>query len=225
MFYVRHLLIKAFVMRRGYNLCRLGDANIGCSWTFCPDGLDSNSIVYSGGVGNDISFEHALAKQFGCVVYLLDPSPTGVKTMSLPENNVPFFRFMPVGLAGSCCTLRLAPPLYADEGSWFATERSAGAIEAQCLDLATLLKQNGHDHVDLLKLDIEGAEYSVLDQILDAKLPVRQILVEFHDGLLPGIRLRQSIRATWRLLARGYKLIAEVGTTRAFILPPRRWRR
>src|SRR6266446_8320724 len=119
--YVRHLLKRALLIRRGYNLSTLGEISTGCSWTFCPEGLACHSIIYSGGVGNDISFEHALVKNFGCTVNLLDPSPTGLATMGRVENKIPQFRFFPVGLAGHCGKLRLAPPLDAREGSWFST--------------------------------------------------------------------------------------------------------
>lgn len=38
-----------------------------------------------------------------------------------------------------------------------------------------------HQQIDLLKLDIEGSEYRVLDEILESQIPIHQIVVEFHD--------------------------------------------
>ena len=61
-------------------------------------------------------------------------------------------------------------PPDADEGSWFAAEKSA-TLEVPCVDLATLMRRNGDNHIDLLKLDIEGAEYGVLDDLLRRRLP------------------------------------------------------
>jgi hypothetical protein len=140
--------------------------------------------------------------------------------MNLPENQNPRFNFLPVGLAGRSCTLRLVPPLSEEEGSWFS-HGEKGSFEVPCLDLGTLMKQNHHSFIDLLKLDIEGSEYGVLDNILEARIPVRQILVEFHHELLPGIRRSQSFWSGFRLLAKGYKLISIVGTTYTFIR--RKW--
>ena len=217
--YLRHLLKGALLIRGGFPLCTLGEKNTGCGWTFSPAGLGPDSIVYSGGVGNDITFEHALVKQFGCTVHLVDPTPTGMATMKLRENQLQQLKFLPVGLAGHCGTLRFAPPLHPGEGSWFSTAEAPGAIEARCLDLATLLAQNHHQRVDLLKLDIEGAEYGVIDHLLDQRIPVGQILVEFHDGLLPGIGQRQTWGAILKLTRRGYKLIAEVGNNHTFVCP------
>ena len=216
---LRYRLFYGILTKRGYNLLELGNRSTGCSWTFCPDGLSSSSIVYSGGVGRDISFEHALVEKFGCAVYLFDPSPTGAETMALRQNTIPQFRFLQVGLAGKCTSLRLAPPLNSQEGSWFASTDKSGAIEVPCLDLATLMRQNNHDHIDLLKIDIEGAEYEVLDDLLRRRLPVRQIAVEFHHSNLPGISRGQSIRMIIRLIRAGYRLLNDQGNNHTFLHP------
>jgi len=215
--YLRYLLNKALLLRRGFPLCTLGDKSNACAWTLCPHGLGAQSVVYSAGVGKDITFEHALVERFGCQVTLLDPSPTGLQTMNLPENKIPQFKFLPIGLAGRSGRLRLAPPPRAEEGSWFASGDGEGTIEVPCRDLVSLLEEQRHRHVDLLKLDIEGAEYGVIDQILQARLPVRQLLVEFHDGILPTVGIRHSVRALVKLVVRGYKLISEVGNDHTFI--------
>jgi FkbM family methyltransferase len=218
MFYARHLIICGLLLRRNFALRALGEKSTGCQWTFCPDGLGPDSVVYSGGVGNDITFEHGLAREFKCPVYLLDPSPTGLATMSLGKNKIPEFHFSPLALSDHCGTLRFARPISEEEGSWYASENS-NSVEVPCTDLTSFLKENGHTHVDLLKLDIEGAEYAVVDEILRKRIPVRQLLVEFHDGLLPGIKVTDSLRSMARLTLRGYKLIARIGTNCSFIKP------
>jgi FkbM family methyltransferase len=212
---LRRFIIDSLFLRRGFSLKNWGDKGSGCEWTFCPDGLGPNSIVYSGGVGKNISFEHELVRNFNCTVHLLDPSPTGVATMQLEENRVPQLHFYPVALAGSRGTLRLSPPVSVEEGSWYLNNQS-GTIEVSCTDLATLLKENNHPHVDLLKLDIEGAEFAVIGQIVRQKIPVKQIVVEFH-AFLPGIRLTDAIRALLALWSRGYKLIAHVENNYTFL--------
>lgn len=217
LFYLRHLLINAFLVRRGPTLCTLGETRYGCSWTFCPDGLNQQSVVYSGGVGRDVTFERALVDRFGCSVVLMDPSPTGLKTMSLPENQNPRFEFLPVALAKAPGTLRLSPPLYPEEGSWFAQKVATDSIEVRCLDLRSIMASHGHSIIDLLKLDIEGSELGVIDQIVDSRLAVRQILVEFHEGLTPGVHVRHVARAMFKLLARGYKLVAKVDRIHIFL--------
>ncbi|GIS18490.1 MAG: hypothetical protein CM15mP120_04060 [Pseudomonadota bacterium] len=44
------------------------------------------------------------------------------------------------------------------------------------------MRDLGHDHLDVLKMDIEGAEYAVLDDMLQSNILPDQLLVEFHHG-------------------------------------------
>ena len=48
--------------------------------------------------------------------------------------------------------------------------------------LHTLMRERGHTWVDLLKMDIEGWEWTVLDGIIrkGSPLPVSQAQIEFH---------------------------------------------
>lgn len=212
---LRHRLFFGLILSRRFNLATLCAPGSVCPWTICPDGLNSKSVIYSGGVGSDISFEHELVRRFGCEVVLLDPSPTGVKTMALPENNIPQFHYFQLGLAGHSGKLELGSPL---QGDWSASVNSATKVEVPCTDLPSLMRQNQHDHIDLLKLDIEGSEYDVIDDFLTRRIPVRQLSVEFHHAIIPGIRRSQSIRAMFKLIGRGYKLICQEGENYTFIL-------
>ena len=80
------------------------------------------------------------------------------------------------------------------------------------------MKQNGHKQIDLLKLDIEGSEYEVLDELLKERLAVRQICVEYHHNIVPGISRTQSVWSILRLKARGYRLIDQTGNNHTFVL-------
>ena len=216
---LRYRFFYGVLTRRGYPLLELGNKGTECSWVFFPDGLNAHSVVYSGGIGKDITFEHALVEKFGCSIVLLDPSPTGLETMALPENQIPQFKFQPVALAGHCGTLKFAPPGCIDEGSWSMQRKDSAHFAVPCVSLSTLLKQNQQQHIDLLKIDIEGSEYEVIDDLLKHRLPVRQLLVEFHHGNihLPGIERKQTIRAMLKLRAAGYYLINQSGSNHTFL--------
>lgn len=41
------------------------------------------------------------------------------------------------------------------------------------------MEQHGHTHIDLLKLDIEGAEIETVNQMLDDKIYPNYVLIEF----------------------------------------------
>jgi FkbM family methyltransferase len=212
---LRYRAFYALLINRKFKLVTLGDQSYGLQWTICPTGLGPESVVYSGGVGEDISFEHELVGQFGCNILLLDPSPTGLKTMERPENQVPQFRFFPMALAARSGKLTLAPPQ--DGLSWFAREDAEATLEVPCWDLQSIMRQQRHTRIDLLKLDIEGCEYEVINAFLEQRIPIRQICVEFHHGVLPNIRRSQTVRSILKLRARGYKLLCQEGGNHTFI--------
>jgi FkbM family methyltransferase len=216
---LRYRVFYGLLLSRRYPLETLGDQSYGVQFAICPDGLNSKSVVYSGGVGKDISFEHGLVKRFGCDIVLLDPSPTGVKTMELPENRIPQLKFSQMALAAKSGTLKMAPPV---EGnfSWYASDSGPGLIEVPVTDLQSLMKKNGHDHIDLLKLDIEGCEYEVIDDLLAKRIPVRQLCADFDYGYVPGVTRKQAIRAMVKLATHGYRLIDQSGANHTFIRKP-----
>ena len=78
------------------------------------------------------------------------------------------------------------------------------------LEFKTLLEVmqiNQHDHLDLLKIDIEGAEYEVLDQIINQSISINQIVVEFHPHLIISGR-RKTFEILDLLKRHGYLCFA-----------------
>ena len=57
----------------------------------CPDYLTENSIVYSFGIGEDISFDLDIVRNHGCSVFGFDPTPKSIAWINrqwgqLPKN-------------------------------------------------------------------------------------------------------------------------------------------
>jgi len=175
-------------------------------WTLCPDGLTSDSVVYSFGVGEDISFDLGLIDRFGVRVHAFDPTPRSrawIERQVLPER----FTFHDIGVAafeGTATFHAPADPAHVSF-SMVSLPGTGSVVEAPVYRLATLLDRLRHDHVDLLKMDIEGAEYEVLDDLVASGLDVRQILVEFHHRFeRSGVRRTKA--AIQRLNEHGYRI-------------------
>ena len=186
-----------------------------------PDGLlDARSIVYSFGVGEDISFDLELIERFGCRIHAFDPTPRAVRFVEKLAPG-PAFVFSQVGLAGEDGVASFVEPQSSD-ASFTMSEGPAApgqpVHEFPVSRLSTLMAGNGHDHIDLLKMDIEGFEYAVLDDMLDHGLLPRCILLEFHH--LQRNDPASMRRAVERLKASGYKLfwISELGAEYGFVL-------
>jgi FkbM family methyltransferase len=169
-------------------------------WTIVTRGLHPDAVIYSGGVGEDITFEQELIRKFGVKVHIFDPSPVATHTISRANNDSLLFR--PVGLAAST-TAKFSIGGGTDSTTWL---KAGGNETLPCTSLAQEMAINGHDSIDLLKIDIEGFEYEVLEACLAENIPIKQICVEFHDFFpeIPKARTKAMIRT---LESQGFDLI------------------
>lgn len=169
-----------------------------------PTGLiDTDSVVYSVGIGGDASFDLALMERFGCQVWGFDPTPFSIKWVA--EQEWPDgWHFDPTGLWVTSDSLRFEPPAGRDGGSSSITRpgNPRGAFVAPVEPLETLMARHGHDHLTVLKMDIEGAEGPVLDSLVAGTVRPDVLLVEFDQPEPPW---RLSIRVQ-RILEAGYYL-------------------
>ena len=77
------------------------------------------------------------------------------------------------------------------------------------------MRQLGHDQIDILKMDIEGAEYDVINDISMSDTRPKQILVEFHHRF-PGVGIDRTKQAISRLKSMGYGLFSISATHEEF---------
>jgi FkbM family methyltransferase len=177
-----------------------------CSWFIDMSYLGPDSIVYSGGVGNDVSFEVDLIKNFGCDVFLFDPSDTGKRTINKLDYTKKI-RFWEVGLDREDGVVKFQKPKDFLEGSYTIVQSENEDIcEFPVRSISSIVKEFNHKYIDLLKLDIEGFEYGVLEDIFNHDIKVYQICVEFHHFFneIPQKRTNDMIR---QLKHYGYTMI------------------
>lgn len=147
--------------------------------------LPAKPVIYSLGVGEDISFDLGLIESSGCSVYAFDPTPkvrSWIESRCLPEQ----FHFVPVGIADVDGEAKFYLPPNAEFVSHSilnAKQYSNESISVPMMKLSTAMATLGHKRIDLLKMDIEGAEYCVLSDLVRDGIDVRQIVVEFHHRL------------------------------------------
>jgi FkbM family methyltransferase len=149
--------------------------------------LNANSIVYSVGIGTDISFDLDIINAFQCDVYGFDPTPKSVHWVKENVKNKKFKMF-DFGISDVTATKRFFLPKNKNfvSGS-IEPIKTIDQNESLLLDfksIENILAENNHKRIDLLKMDIEGAEYDVLKSILSKGIDIRQIVVEFHPHLL-----------------------------------------
>jgi len=188
-------------------------------WRFTTHGLDQDSIVYSLGVGDDIAFDLFIIDRFGAEVHAFDPTPSSIEMLSktsLPDR----FHFHPWAITAEDGTLKFYPRVKKDgsESTLMFTmiaedASSKNAIEVPAYCLSSVAKRLEHSRIDLLKIDIEGAEYEVLEGLLASPIKPNQLLVEFHHRF-PAIGLEKTADIIRLLQKSGYKIFAVSETGR-----------
>lgn len=188
------------------------------SWGVDSTHISSSTAVVSFGLGEDVTFESAMIERFGCRVFGFDPTPRSVRYVAEHVSDARFSSF-PCALADrdGTITLTLPPESNADQvsASAFAryTSTSSSTIEVPCLTLASIRSRFGIQNIDILKMDIEGAEFAVIEQaVANGWLEkISQILVEFHH-FLPGLTSAQTRHAISSLRESGFS-ISWIGRT------------
>ncbi len=180
-------------------------------WCFTAQGLDQDSIVYSLGVGDDIAFDLSIIEGFGAEVHAFDPTPSSIEMLSsadLPTR----FHFHPWAITAEDGALKFYPRVKKDGSqstvmfTMIAEDASSeNAIEVPAYCLSSVASRLGHSRIDLLKMDIEGAEYEVLEGLLASPIKLGQLLVEFHHRF-PAIGLEKTADMIKLLRKAGYKI-------------------
>ena len=197
--------------------------------------LNENSVVYSGGVGEDMSFDLLLQCKYNCNVLLIDPTSKAIKHFDEVKKYYNSKQLFTGGIQKDyySCIQSLSPNLdklkYINIGLWNKKEQlrfykqsnenyvSQSLVEnmfgnnydvVQVDSIKNIMDQQYHSHIDLLKLDIEGAEIKTVNQMLDDKIYPTYVLVEF-DLLLKN---KDPRRSTHQLIERmitkeGYKMV------------------
>jgi FkbM family methyltransferase len=147
--------------------------------------IHSGSIVYSLGVGEDISFDLSLIERFAVDVQAFDPIPR-VKKWLAAQNLPRQFHFHDTGIAAHDGEeVFYVPPReeWVSHSLIRARQYGRESVRFPVMRLASAMRLQGNHRIDVLKMDIEGAEYAVIEEIVRERISVGQILVEFHHRL------------------------------------------
>ena len=190
-------------------------------WTIPRGCLTAESVCYCVGCGEDISFDLELIRRYSCTVHAFDPTPRSIEYVRRAAAGIPEYRFAGVGLWDQDGTVKFFAPRDSRHVSHSMTnlQGTQSYIEVPARRLRDILQDNGHRSLTLLKLDIEGAETTVIRTILEDRIGVDILLVEFDElGFPTPQRIAQTRRSIGALREYGYELFDISHTNFTFIL-------
>ena len=161
--------------------------------------LKTNTVYYD--VGANIGFHSLTANRFITTgkIYSFEPLPSArnqfEKHISLNkkfirDNNI---KLLPFAVSDTAKQVEFSNSKIAMDGNTYIKESpvftgAAKKIIVQCYSIDGLLEQ-GYDKPDIIKIDVEGAEYDVLRGAINALQEYKpNILLATHDCHLPGVQ-------------------------------------
>ena len=197
--------------------------------------LNENSIVYSGGAGEDISFDLKLQDKYNCWIIIIDPTKRAIKhyeevKLFYKDNNFKFtgniqkdyikniknlnldfnkIIFLDIGLYNKKDLLKF----YKQDNSNYVSQSLENNMFGKNYDLIkvdtiqNIMNELNHNTIDLLKLDIEGSECDVLDKMLDDNILPKYLCIEFDLLIKNKDFNKKTEKIGKRLQIFGYKIL------------------
>jgi FkbM family methyltransferase len=197
-------------LKKGVKLKSVWYGNLYGGFYVYPDLLNEDSIIYSFGIGRDISFDTTVIKNHNCQVFGFDPTPKSIDWIKSQDVS-PKFTFHDLGISDKSGFCDFYFPKNPDNvsGSIIVQDNIdvCEKITVKMRSIKDIMTELAHTHIDILKMDIEGAEYSVIENILDSDISIDQILIEFHDRFVENgkAKTQQTIR---HLNNKGFEIFA-----------------
>lgn len=165
--------------------------------------LDSRSVVVDAGFYKG-DFARRLFERFGCRVFAFEPAPEFCDAAQPLLDTLPGVSLECAGLSDHDGTARLT---YAADGTSTQRKTDGNVVDVSVRAASRVLEEIGSP-IDLMKLNIEGDEYPVLEDLLRTGVTteVRHLLVQFHliDDTSKAryeaiaTRLRETHDLVWR---------------------------
>ena len=197
--------------------------------------LNENSIIYSAGVGEDISFDLKLQCKYNSNIFLIDPTPRALKHFNEITNlynnktniftgniqndylhiindlkpNFSKFTYLNIGLHSEKKQLKF----YKQDNPNYVSQSLIENMFGENYDIVdvdtikNIMNKYNHKQIDLLKLDIEGSEIDVLNNMLDDEIYPKYLCIEFDLFLKKKDNNNLTNNIIERLLRKNYKII------------------
>ena len=159
--------------------------------------LDGRSIVFDVGAYHG-EWSEVISARYGATIYAFEPDPTSFPLLAARLGGRPGVTVLDYGLGSADATAELA--LAGLGSSVFGADAPLGTRAVQIRDVVAVLAELDLERIDLLKVNIEGGEYDLLERLVgSAWLPrIRQVMVQFHEWHPKAYRRRRRIRRALR---------------------------
>ena len=186
-FIKRDVLRDKFLLEVKRWLCDRGDETLRLTYP-----LDKNSIVWDvGGFHGD--FAASIHEKYGAIVHVFEPLAKYHEYCETRFQTVPTIFCHPYGLSDRDGSFQIAED--GDASSFLRSDSSQMHI-ATVRSIDDIHAELGCDEISLMKVNIEGGEYQLLEKMLSSDLVknIEYIQIQFHDFVPDAKERRDAIR-------------------------------
>lgn len=140
--------------------------------------LNKNSIVFDLG-GFKGQWASDIFAQYLCSIYIFEPHPIFASDIAKRFEQNEKIKLFQFGLGAKDSTISLATS--AESTSMF--KKGKDQVPAQLICAKTFLDTNKFKKIDLMKINIEGGEYDLLDHLIEIDWisSIKNIQIQFHN--------------------------------------------
>ena len=153
--------------------------------------LKPTSIVFDVG-GFKGEWAKHIHEKYGAHIHIFEPLDSFIQAIQNTHGHNNAIKIHPYGLGDSDKTIDIS--IDGDASSTFATGQNTATIQIK--DITAIIADEGIQNIDLIKLNVEGAEYEILNRLIESGdiKKINHLQIQFHDFVDDVEDQRRNIR-------------------------------
>lgn len=141
--------------------------------------LNKSSLVFDVG-GYEGKWSNEIYQKFNCKVWIFEPHPVFYKNLLERFSGIVQITVFPFGLGSKTEKLALSDDTFSS--SIFKINDN-NEISVEIKNITEFLQEQNIEEIDLMKINIEGAEYELLESLIktDRISSIKNLQVQFHN--------------------------------------------
>jgi FkbM family methyltransferase len=152
--------------------------------------INENSVVFDVG-GYMGSFTDSIYTRYGCNVYVFEPVDEFYNVCNFKFSHLPKINVFKYGLSSKDTQTKIH---LAGDASSISSHKSSEIEMIQLRDIIRVIDELSIDSIDLLKINIEGEEYNLMDRLIsfpNIMTRIKNIQIQYHT-FVDGAEIRRK---------------------------------
>ena len=184
---------------------------------FVPDNIlyypsEKMETIFDCGCSKDAELAIALMNKYKAKVFCVDPTnkhSIHLRELEKKHNNLRYLKYAIVAVSR---TIEFHESIDNESGSISNNHQnikkdSIKSYEVEAVNLLSLIKKSNVSEVDYIILDLECAEYELINSLKENDLaPFKQIFIEFHHFCIEEKSYKDTIKCVSKIRDMGFKV-------------------